>query len=188
MGKAAKTKALPIESGPDIRGAWVDAPLKTYSQYLHELDTGVPQAGREHVQIDRRTLMGGFCRFHGNAAQEMAAARFKAVYERAQVGGGKAVDPSREPVDGGGINPESVIEIGADARKEYNRLYNRLGLEDMRRLEFVIIGENGPTAYARWLARGKPVSGQVVGRLQVEFRNLMDRLATAMGYQNLKCA
>lgn len=187
MGRHGKIKAA-TETGPDIRETWVDAPLTTWAQYIHELESGSPRAGRERAQVDRRTLMGGFCRFHGTQAQEQAAARFKAIYERAQVGGGKAVDPSREPVDGGGINPESVIEIGADARSEYNRLFNLFGASDMRRLEYVIIGEHGPTAYARWLSRGKPVSGQVVGRMQVEFRRLVDALATSMQLQNLKAA
>lgn len=187
MGKP-KIKERPTEVGPDIRGVWVDAPLKTWAQTLHELEAGIPQAGRERVALDRRTLMGGFCRFHGTEAQEKAAARFKAIYERSQVGGAKAVDPSREPVDGGGINQESVIEIGADARQEYNRLFALFGRNDMMRLEYVIVGEHGPTAYARYLARGKQCSGQEVGRVQAEFRRLMDRLASAMGYQNLKCA
>lgn len=187
MGKL-KTKERQTEIGPDIRGVWVEAPLKTWAQTLHELEAGIPQAGRERVALDRRTLMGGFCRFHGTEAQEKAAARFKAIYERSQVGGAKAVDPSREPVDGGGINPESVIEIGADARTAYNRLFNHFGRDDMRRLEFVIIGDHGPTAYARWRYRDRAPDGRAIGRASVELRGLVEAMAVRLGYQNLKCA
>jgi len=188
MGRHSKIKAAPIETGPDLRDVWVEAPLKTWAQYMHELDSGLPQAGRERVQVDRRTLMGGFCRFHGSEAQEKAAARFKAIYERSQVGGAKAVDPSREAVSGGGINPESVIEIGADARSAYNRLFTQFGSVDMRRLEFVIIGDHGPTAYARWRYRDRAPDGRAIGRASVELRSLVDMLAVRLGYQNLKCA
>jgi hypothetical protein len=108
MGRHQKLKASVIETGPDIRETWVDAPLASWSQFLYELESGLPHAGRERAKVDRRTLMGGFCRFHGTEAQEKAAAKFKSIYERSQVGGAKAVDPEREPVDGGGINPKST--------------------------------------------------------------------------------
>lgn len=183
MGKP-KTKERQTEIGPDIRGVWVEAPLKTWAQTLHELEAGIPQAGRERVALDRRTLMGGFCRFHGTEAQEKAAARFKAIYERSQVGGAKAVDPSREPVDGGGINPESVIEIGADARAAYNEMVAIFGKSIMKRFEYVMVGEHGPTAYARWLHHGQQQSGQVVARCAADFRRLMEHLAVHLKMQN----
>lgn len=181
MGR--KMKAAVIEDGPDIREAWVDAPLASWSQFLHELEAGEPHAGRERAMVDRRTLMGGFCRFHGTQAQEQAAARFKAIYERSQVGGAKAVDPSREPVDGGGINPESVIEIGADARRAYNEMHLKFGRQFMLHIEFVVIGDHGPTAYARWALRSPKPDGREVGRVSVEFRRRMDDLATHMKLQ-----
>ncbi len=175
MGR--KMKAAVIEAGPDIREAWVDAPQTSWAQYLHELNAGIPHAGRERVRRDMRTMIGGFCRFHGSPSQNEAAARFKAICERAQLGGAKAVDPSREPVDGGGINPESVIESGADARRAYNAMHIKFGKQVMLHLEYVIVHDHGPTAYARWLHRGKVQSGQVTGRCAVEFRRIVDGLA-----------
>lgn len=178
MGRnSTKTKRVVDASGPDIRETWVPAPLKTWAQVLHELGTEAPNAGRERAMVDRRTLMGGFCRFHGTEAQNEAAARFKAIYERAQVGGAKAVDPSREPVDGGGINPESVVEIGADARRAYNALHLDLGQQDMRKLEFVVIGDKGPTAYARWRYRNPKPNERIVGNGAVEMRGILERVA-----------
>ena len=182
MGRA-KMKAAVIETGPDIREAWVDAPLTSWSQFLHELDAGVPHAGRERAMVNRRTLMGGFCRFHGTEAQEKAAAKFKAIYERSQVGGARAVDPSKEPVDGGGINPESVIESGADARRAYNEMHMKFGRQFLMHIEFVVIGDHGPTAYARWVTRSQKPDGREVGRVSVEFRRMMDLMATHMKLQ-----
>lgn len=175
-------QAVAKEPSP-IQETWVDSPLTTWAQFLHELDSGVPHAGREKVRRDMRTLIGGFCRFHGSQSQNEAAAKFKSIYERAQVGGAKAVDPEKEPVDGGGINPESVITIGADARRAYNEIHLAFGKQMMMHLEYVIIGDHGPTAYARWLHRGKVQSGQVTGRCAVEFRRLVDDLAVHLKLQ-----
>lgn len=185
MGRKMKMRAA-IETGPDIREAWVPAPLQTWAGFLHQLETNAPNPGRERAMVDRRTLMGGFCRFHGTEAQEQAAARFKAIFERAQVGGAKAVDPSREPVDGGGINPESVIEIGADARRAYNQIHAKLGLQVMRCLEFVVIGDHGPTAYARWRHRNPRPDGRLVGQASVEMRGIVEDVAVLLKLQNRK--
>jgi len=177
-----------VKEPSPIQETWVDSPLTTYAQFLHELDTGVPHAGREKVRRDMRTLIGGFCRFHGSQAQNEAAARFKAIYERSQVGGAKAVDPEKEPVDGGGINPESVIEIGADARRQYIRLINAFdakasGKRIIEHFEFVIANDHGPTAYARWLLRTPKPDGREVGRMSAEFRRMVDDLAVHLKLQ-----
>lgn len=177
-----------VKADEVVREVWVDSPLTSWSQFLHELEEGIDNPGRQRAMMNRRTLMGGFCRFHGTEAQEKAAARFKAIYERSQLGGAKAVDPSKEPVDGGGINPESVIEIGADARAAYNRIYSFLERNDFRKVEFVVMGDHGPTAYARWLLRVQNPDGRAIGRVTADFRRIMDGLAVHMGFQNLKSA
>lgn len=187
MARKQQARAV-IETGPDIRETWVDSPQISWAQYLHELESGTPYAGRQRAMVDRRSIMGGFCRFHGNEAQEQAAARFKAIYERSQVGGAKAVDPSRENVDGGGINPESVIEIGADARRLYNMLFTALGRQTMQRLEFVVIGDKGPTAYARWRYRMAQPDGRTVGQGSVEMRDIVEQVAVLLKLQNRRAA
>jgi hypothetical protein len=181
---AKKQATAVIETGPDIQEAWVDSPQTSWAQYLYELEQGTPYAGRQRAMVDRRSLMGGFCRFHGTEAQEQAASRFKSIYERAQLGGAKAVDPSRETVDGGGVNPESVIEIGADARTAYNRMFVALGRQTMERLEFVIVGDKGPTAYARWRYRMPQPDGRTVGQGSVEVRGIVEQVAVLLKLQN----
>jgi hypothetical protein len=187
MARHKQAQAV-IETGPDIRETWVDSPQTSWAQYLHELDSGTPHAGRQRAMVDRRALMGGFCRFHGNEAQEQAAARFKSIHERSQLGGAKAVDPSRETVDGGGVNPESVIEIGADARRLYNQIFTAIGRQDMMRLEFVVVGDKGPTAYARWRYRTPQPDGRTVGQGSVEVRGIVERVAVLLKLQNRRDA
>ncbi|RYY67731.1 MAG: hypothetical protein EOO12_00295 [Chitinophagaceae bacterium] len=179
---------LKDDDGRMLVETWVDNPLTTWAQFVHEIATDAPHPGRSRAIVDRRVLLGGFCRFHGTEAQEQAAARFKAIYERSQVGGAKAVDPSRENVDGGGINPESVIEIGADARRLYNMLFNALGRQTMQRLEFVVIGDKGPTAYARWRYRMAQPDGRTVGQGSVEMRGIVEEVAVLLKLQNRRAA
>lgn len=163
----------------DIEERRVDSPLTSWAQFLAELEAGKPYAGKQLASVNLRTLMGGFCRFHGTEAQQKACSRLKSLHERSQVGGAKAVDPSLEPVDGGGINPEANIEIGADARKEYAAIRALLGTRDMERIEFVVVRERGPTPYAKW--RGFPDGGRGVSKGMVEVRDIADKLAEHWG-------
>jgi hypothetical protein len=175
----------------DIEERRVDRPLITWAEFLAELDAGRPHAGKEIVSMNLRTVLGGFCRFHGTEAQQKACARLKSLYERSQVGGAKAVDPSLEPVDGGGINPEANIEIGADARKAYAAASAALldldaeqrvrAGTNLSRIEFVVIRERGPTPYAIW--RGFSDGGRGVSRGMVEVRGIADRLAEHWQFQ-----
>jgi len=171
----------PDRSRQVIVSELTDNPLATWSQFLHELDAGRANAGRIAVKRNLTTLCGGFALFHGDDAQRRAAARFRSLYEQAQIGGAKAVDPSIEHVDGGGINPEATFERGADARKAFNAMYQHLGRLDYRRAEYVIIGEHGPTAYAKFRIGAHPGHGRVISKYQVEMRAIMDKLAKLWG-------
>lgn len=170
----------------DIEERRVDSPLLTWAQFLFELEQGKPNAGKQIASVNMRTVLGGFCRFHGTEAQQKACARLKSLYERSQVGGAKAVDPSVEPVDGGGINPEANIEIGADARREYNAVRALLGWQNLERIEFVVIRERGPTPYAKW--RGFGDGGRGVSKGMVEVREIADRLAEHWQFQSRRKA
>lgn len=175
-----KVRGKPNMHATDIEERRVESPTTEYAQFRHEVTTGVRDPGMVRVQVNLRELMGGFCRFNGNEAQEKTASRFKALYESSQLGGAKAIDPSKEPVDGGGINPEAIFEIGADARRSYQAVATLLGRVDLRRLEFVIIGEKGPTPYAKW--RGFGTDGRACARAKVEVRAIVDKVAVHWKY------
>lgn len=162
----------------------VDNPHTSWAQFLFELENGRPDAGVMRAPVNLTTLLGGFARFRGTEAQKKAAARFKSLYERAQLGGSKAIDPSIEAVDGGKANPEAIFEIGADARRELVQLQAALGMRRYRIVEFVIMGDKGPTACARlcYRAVAKPNTAQIA-RVTADFRRLMDWLAHNWGFQ-----
>lgn len=161
----------------------VDNPHTTYAQFRAELEQGVPDAGVRRANVNLTTLMGGFHRFYGTEAQQRACSRYRALWEASQVGGARAVDPSREPVDGGWANPELVFEIGADARTQYAALVEYLGRTLVARLHFVVVGEWGPTPYAKWRYGVRQPNHRHVADAKVEVRQIADLVADFLSLQ-----
>lgn len=166
----------------DHREELVDNPLTTYAQTLYESERGLLTPGKIKVIRNQRTLMGGFCRFgeHGRLPPDHlceAAARLKSIHEQAQLGGARALDPAREAVDGG-RGAFGSLDTGIDARQELSAVIRLLG-HDYRKVEYVIIREHGPTAYARWRAsiEGGSVWGDAVKRRRAEMCAIVERLA-----------
>jgi hypothetical protein len=162
----------------DIVTQYVDSPTTGYAQFVAEIQSeGAAYAGKIAVQVNKRELIGGYCRFGGTASEERACARYRSVWEASQVGGARAVDPSREPVDGGWLNPEAVFETGADARKLYGRIVDHLGRVDLGKLHFVVVGEWGPTPYAKHFFKQRHPDGKAVSQAKVEVRRIAAKLA-----------
>ena len=130
------------------------------------------------------SLMGGFARFRGTEAQQRAASRFLSIYEQAQLGGSSAIDPGIEAVDGGYRNPEAVFEIGADARREHVAIQDHLGRVDYDKFRFVVVGCNGPTAFARHWYKIRRPDGAATSKAHVEVRRIADSLAVFMKLQS----
>ncbi len=156
-------------------------PLTTYAQFVAEVAEGKPDAGVVRAMVNMTTRLGGFVRFYGNEAEQRACARYRELWEASQVGGARAVDPSREAVDGGWANPEAVFEIGADARKLYSSLTDHLGRIDTRRLHFVVVGEWGPTPYAKWRYAVRQPNSSHVSRGKAELRGIAAKAASFLG-------
>lgn len=85
-------------------------------------------------------LIGGLARVQGvNKAQINAAAKYRALHERAQLGGGRATDYSAVKVDTSGPTEEMVEAIGAQARAEYMEAVQALGMQQSSLIERVIV-------------------------------------------------
>jgi hypothetical protein len=129
-------------------------PLTTWSQYLHELNEGNPDAGVLRAKVNLSTVMGGFYRFRDNGrsneAEERAVAIFKSAWERAEHNGARAFDPAAPFVDGGYRNPEAFLDHGADAKALKARIMAFLGVTDTKRMEQVAVRELKPTPYSMW--------------------------------------
>lgn len=161
----------------DMKRELVDNPLTTYAQTLHDEQEGERHPGKIWVDRNMATIIGGFVRFYGTPLQNETVKRFKDIYETAQVGGGRACDPSVEPVDGGGVNPEAVAAVGADARLALGRVRTHLGRVDFQRLEMVAIGGKGPTPYAVWRTGIRKPNARTISQAKVEVRIIVLKLA-----------
>lgn len=99
--------------------------------------------GKVVVEINLAELIGGLARIEHTDAQEQAAARFRGLHERAQIGGARAIDYAAVKVDTSGPAGHLVFEVGAQARAAYADACAFLGSERARLLEKVIVYGHG---------------------------------------------
>lgn len=161
----------------DLGLAEVDNPHASYAQTLHDEQQGGERPGKIIVPVNLRTQLGGFAKFHGTELQNQTVRRFKAIYEAAQIGGARACDPSVEPVDGGGIRQDGSLIYGADARRDYSAVTIVLGKDDLKRLEMVVVGEKGPTAYTAWRTGIAKPNARLLAQHKHELRIIVLKLA-----------
>jgi hypothetical protein len=199
IGRAWVASSVPArgEATPVVRTIMkpeedmVDNPLMTDAEHIAQRRRAeakgksadeLRKIGKEKVLRNMQTYIGAFGRYHGTEAQIKAAAKFKSLHDRAQIGGGKACDPSVEPVDGGGVNSEAMFEIGADARSLWISTTIWLGRQDFDRFYSVIIAELGPTAYAKRRSGEIVPDGRTINLYTEEVRDIAERLAVRWGY------
>lgn len=167
----------PTANRVDLDLAEVDNPHASYAQTLHDEQRGIERPGKITVPVNLRTQLGGFAKFHGTKLQNEAVRRFKAIYEAAQIGGARACDPSVEPVDGGGVRQDGSLIFGADARRAYSGVVKMLGRDDLARLEIVVVGEKGPTAYTVWRTGNRRPNAALLAKHKHELLIIVLRLA-----------
>lgn len=162
----------------------VQDPSMSDAEFYHQrsLRPDNPNLGLVVAPFNFATYIGGFHRFDGDEFQIAAAAKFKRLHELSQIGGAKACDLSKERVDGGGVSPEAVFEIGADARKEFLEMQAYLGRAMFRRFEYVVVGGKGPTAYVRFITGIHKPNARLVGRGKAEVRRIANNLAVHFGF------
>tara|TARA_R100000365_G_C2746354_1_gene75605 strand:+ start:2846 stop:3448 length:603 start_codon:yes stop_codon:yes gene_type:complete len=179
----ANSKINEAQMSGDIQIRMVQDPSISDAQFWHDREQRPddPYVGMVGVAMNLKTVVGGFARYSGDEHQIMAAAKFKRLHELSQIGGARACDMEREPVDGGGTNPEATFEIGADARKQFVAMQAHLGKEMFKRFERVVIGGVGPTAYVRMITGlHKPNTAQVA-KGKREVRRIANNLAVFWG-------
>ncbi|KKB12380.1 hypothetical protein VE25_07460 [Devosia geojensis] len=143
---SAPSKVAQIPKGSIIARRLVDNPLRTPATYLDELRRAAEhgdrrgfEPGKIEAAINMQTLIGGFARVRNRTEAQMhAAARYRSIYERAQLGGSRAVDYAAVKVDTSGPAESTVLEIGEQARREYRDMVKVLGMDRSRLIEQVV--------------------------------------------------
>lgn len=113
-------------------------------------------------------------------AQYAAAREWQRHYEYAAIGGVKAMDTTKEPVDGGGAIIEPITDKQRRAVKTLDRCRRALGLEG----EHIIVSVLGNGYSIKQLAAAR---GFAENRLEMEylgkrFREAVETLAVELGY------
>jgi hypothetical protein len=105
-----------------------------------------------------------------NASQAEAGQRFRKLWEKAAVGRNKAMDTSREPVDGGGVG-DPISDDLVRASYELNKVL-RIAGQAGAQLLIAIVGEGRriEEVAARWsrsggVVKGDRAQGYVTGRM-----------------------
>lgn len=117
-------------------------------------------------------------------AQYAAAREWQRHYEHAAIGGVKAMDTTKEPVDGGGIIAELITDKQRKAVQSLNRCRQALGMEG----EHIIVSVLGLGYSIKQLAAAR---GFAESRLEIEylgkrFREAIETLAVELGYVSRK--
>jgi hypothetical protein len=137
-----------------VEHRFVENPLTTDGLVNAAIEDGNTTARWMPAAVNLVTMIGGLARIKGlSPMQKAAAARYRTLYERAQIGGARATDYSAAKVDvsGGG---RDVVMDGADARREYARARRELGPFRASLLEKVICEEVSVREVARSMMGG----------------------------------
>jgi len=118
-------------------------------------------------------------RHHIDDAQYAAGRAWQALYEAAEIGGARAIDPTREPVDGGGRIPEPITDRQRHAVRELGRLGRALG-EQGDALVRDVLGRRLFIEQAA--ARREQFSRDAIEYLGKRFRECLETLARNMGF------
>lgn len=126
--------------GRIIGERWVPDPSMTDAEYYHHRRTKSGRnVGKVEARINMVELIGGLARIDHTETQEAAAARFRLVYERAQIGGARATDYAKTKVDTSGPVDDMVEAVGAGARVEYSAAVQYLGMIRSSLVERIVV-------------------------------------------------
>lgn len=129
--KLAKQKQPANKAKPKIihDRRTIDAPFNAETADIEMAD---PMEEGDRIVVTRSLRDDRLAWFHTHKyideAQFHAGRRMQSLYEKASIGV-KAIDPTNEPVDGGGAIPEALTETISDAVKEIAEIEKVLGRE-----------------------------------------------------------
>lgn len=108
-----------------------------------------------------------------------AGRAWQRLYREADVTHVKAMDPTKEPVDGGGNVMLGLADRKLDAVDRKNALVGKLRAQDVRLLDFVLIAGMGIREYAHATGWNTARNVKAAG---LQFRQVLELLAKEFGY------
>jgi hypothetical protein len=162
----------------------VDNPL-----YLEKDQMG-RSAGPRRIRVQRALRNDPLAKLHAtgrlNDVELRVGRRVQSLMEASEVGGIRTMDPTNEPVDGGGKIREPINDRQLRAMKYLNgTLYPLLGKLGKALVSAVLAGGMMPEDYARSTGIGDARGINSIGR---EFQRYLGMLAGELGYTNAEAA
>jgi hypothetical protein len=176
--------AAPMASEPlviaDTR--WIQDPAISDAEYFHQRQTkSGPYVGKVSVSTNMVEYIGGLARLKGaSEMQIMAAAKYRMAFDRAQIGGARAVDYAAVKVDTSGPREDALGARQVDALEAYKNAVRCLGMLRSSYVERVIVHDQPLTRRgmgARARDRAKTELLAALDDLAVHFRLTMKRAA-----------
>lgn len=165
-----RMKPKPIDDG--TVATMVDNP---YFSGAHAEGASNPRKTMARLSMRESPVVWMHCHGRIDDAQLQAASRFRGLYERTGGSGVKAMDTTKEPVQGG-IMTDGLTDAKMDAAKELVAVRRRLGPVGYELVEAVC----GQCLWLRELFPARRTQDRQADRL----RDCLDALALFWGYRN----
>lgn len=160
----------------------IQDPAISDAEYYHQRQTkSGPLVGKVTAAFNMIEYVGGLARLRGaSEMQIMAAAKYRMAYDRAQIGGARAVDYAAVKVDTSGPSLDPLAARAADAIDQYVRAVRCLGMTRSNLVERVIchdqsLTHRGMGATAK--IKAKRELFEALDELAVHFKLSMKRAA-----------
>lgn len=158
------TRPMPAQAltsqAPMLERRWIQDPAISDAEYFHLRSTqSGPYVGKEFVPVNMLGLIGGLARIKDRSeVQVAAAAKYRLLHERAQLGGARSIDYAAVRVDtsGGG----DVVEFGEAARRDYADAVRYLGMLRSSLVERIVVHDMSLRDVAGQGGRGKAKAKQ----------------------------
>lgn len=140
-----------------------------------------PPPGKIIADVKLTTLVGGLARIKDRSdAQVLAAARYRGLWDRIQIGGARAIDYTAVRVDTSAGPVDLVLSMGDEARQEYRSAVRRLGLVGSKLVEDVVCHDRSLRDLARRVEGGD--GGAAQERVKRAVLVQIDELVELFGY------
>lgn len=154
----------------------------TESEYWHQRQVkSGPNVGKVYVQMNMVEMIGGLARLKGaSEMQIMAATKYRNAFDRAQIGGARAVDYAAVKVDTSGPRGDILDGNRVDALQAYKEAVRCLGMLRSLLVERVICHDQSLTTRgmgARARSAAKAELFACLDDLSVHFKLTMKQAA-----------
>jgi hypothetical protein len=181
FGRLAEGRAAAADHR-SVEHRFVQDPAISDAEYFHQRQTkSGPYVGKVSVAANMIEYIGGLARLKGaSEMQIMAAAKYRNAYDRAQIGGARAVDYTAVKVDTSGPREDMLQGHHVDALEAYKEAVRCLGMLRSSLIERVIVHDQPLTHRgmgARARAGAKDDLFSALDDLAVHFKLVTKRAA-----------